>query len=335
MPSLVTMLRALRCLAMGLQQVACGSALAGVLLLPLVAWADKPQWVYQTFPFAQRLNMEAVYEVTHSPPQRLIETIRRWGVDIQLVHSEAPVLPLNPLLTDLPPATPELVRRADFRDTYDGLVVHGGSQTCGLSRNTILIRDTALSYTLIHEFVQSLLQPLCAGEPDDSVEVRFGAAFRRLVIYQRRLYHDPSKLLNPLWRRDILAAQADVAQDLFDRIRLGQSQEAIVEKVLSIYIDERNPFFDAARRAQGLQFGELMINNAIDIFNALNESVAFVDGMVRNLGRSLRDGDTKPGEGIALTEDDEALVARSVWDVATRLAVVRTELQVLKQFFSR
>lgn len=335
MPDLLTTLRAVRCLATGLRTVTCWSAIAGALMLPLVARADKPQWAYQTLPFAQALNLEAVYEVTHSAPEQLIATIRRWGVGVQLVRSEAPVLPVNPLLAGLPPAAPELVRRADFRDTYEGMVIFCSSTLCAMGRDTILIRDTALSYTLIHEFVQSMLRPLRTSEPDDLLEARFRAAFWRLVIYQRCLYDDPYKLLDPLWRRDILAAQADVAKDLFGRIRLGQSQEAIVEKVLSLYIDERNPFFDAERRAQGLQYGEAVINNAIDMFNELNDSVAYVEDAVRNLRQSLRDGNIEPGEGVALTDDDEASVVLSARDVEAHLAVVRAELNLLKQSYSR
>jgi hypothetical protein len=322
-------------LAVGLRRGACWSAIAGVLLLPLAARSDKPQWAYRTFPFAQTLNLEAVYEVTHSAPEQLIATIRRWGVDVQLVRSEAPALPVNPLLAGLPSAAPELVCRADFRDTYEGMVIFFSSTRYAMDSDKILIRDTAPSYRLIHEFVHSLLRPLRTGEPDDLLEARFRAAFRRLVIYQRRLYDDPYKLLDPLWRRDILAAQADVAKDLFGRIRLGQSQDAIVEKVLSLYIDERNPFFDAARRALGLQYGEVMINNAIDIFNELNDSVVFVENAVRSLRQLLRDGTLELGKSVVLTDDDEASVARSARGVEAHLAVVRAELQVLKQFYSR
>ena len=322
-------------MAVGLRRGACWSAIAGVLLLPLAARSDKPQWAYRTFPFAQTLNLEAVYEVTHSAPEQLIATIRRWGVDVQLVRSEAPALPVNPLLAGLPSAAPELVCRADFRDTYEGMVIFFSSTRYAMDSDKILIRDTAPSYTLIHEFVHSLLRPLRTGEPDDLLEARFRAAFRRLVIYQRRLYDDPYKLLDPLWRRDILAAQADVAKDLFGRIRLGQSQDAIVEKVLSLYIDERNPFFDAARRALGLQYGEVMINNAIDIFNELNDSVVFVENAVRSLRQLLRDGTLELGKSVVLTDDDEASVARSARGVEAHLAVVRAELQVLKQFYSR
>lgn len=335
MPSSATLSRIVLCLASGLRRVAGCSAMLVVLLWPMATRADLAQWAHQTFPFAQALNVNAVYEVTHSTPERLIETIHRWGGDVRLVRSEAPVLPLNPLLAGLPLAAPELLRQAGFLESYEGQVFHGSSDFCAAGRSLILIRDTAQSYTLIHEFVQSLLRPVCATEPDDLLETRFGTAFRRLVIYQRHLYDDPYRLLNPLWRRDILAAQTDVAKDLFDRLRIGQSQEAIVEKVLSLYIDEHSPFFDAGRRAQGLQYGEIMINNAIDICNALDGSVVFVEESVRNLRQAMRDGHVQPGHGVALTDDDEATVVGSVREVQTRLAVVQAELQVLKRFYSR
>ena len=234
------------------------------------------------------------------------------------------------------PAPPELLRQAGFRDSYEGLVVHGGAACCDLPCDTLLIRASASTYTLIHEFVQSLLRPMCALEPDDSVEARFSAAFRRLGVYQRRLFDDPYKLLDPLWRRDILAAQADVARDLYGRIRLGQSQEAIVEKLLSIHIDERRPYFDAARQAQGLSYGELMIDNAIDIFNELQASVAFVAETVQHLRQALRDGSLEPGEQtVALEDADVAATRVAVRDIEARMDVVRGELQALKQFFTR
>jgi hypothetical protein len=335
MLSSVTRSRIVLSLASGVRRVAGGSALLVVLLWPMATRADLAQWAYQTFPFAQALNVNAVYEVTHSTPERLLETIRRWGVDVRLVRSESPVRPVNPLLAGLPLATPELLRQAGYLESYEGLVLHGNANFCATGRSLILIRDTAQSYTLIHEFVQSLLRPVCATEPDDLLVTRFGTAFRRLVIYQRRLYDDPYRLLNPQWRRDILTAQADVTKDLFDRIRIGQSQEAIVEKVLSLYIDERSPFFDAGRRAQGLQYGEIMINNAIDICDALDGSAVFVEESVRNLRQLMRDGHIRPGDGVALTDDDEAIVVGSVSAVQAHLAVVRAELEVLKRFYSR
>lgn len=306
---------------------------AGLLAGP--AQADRPQWAWQTFPFDQSLNIEAVHEVTHSAPEQLVATIRRWGVDVLRVSGGASRLPVNPLLAVLPEAPAELLQRAGFRDSYTGLVVHGEARCCSLRCDTILIRDTAPAYTLIHEFVQSLLRPTCTGEADDVVEERFGAAFRRLVVYQRRLFDDPYKLLNPQWRRDILAAQADVANDLHGRLRLGQSQEAIVEKLLSRYIDEHSPFYDADRRAEGRRYGEMMIDNAIDVFNTLNDSVVFVAETVVNLRQALRDGSLEPEAGETLGDDDVTAARQAAQAVEARLAVVRAELQALKAFFTR
>lgn len=324
----------LRFLAARWQRVAGCTALAGLLLMPLGARADRPQWAYQTFPFGQKLNMNAVYEVAHSQPEHLIENIRRWGVDIMLVPSKETSEPTNPVLAELPVAGPELLQRLGFLDTYEGLVVHADSPTRAMLRPTILIRDTAPSYTLIHEFVQSQLQPLRAGEPDDALQVRFGAAYKRLIFYQKHLNDDPLKLMRPLRRRDILAAQAEVAQDLFGRIRIGQSQEVIVEKLLSRYIDERSPFFTAPRREQGLVYGAFMLDNAIEMYNTLTMSVSYVETVVGQLGRALRDGDILPGRGASLTEKDGAAVARSARDAEARLALVGAELELLMQFYS-
>lgn len=333
MPGFATLLGVPRCLSVSWQRVAGWTGLAGVLLLPLGVRADPPKWAFQTFPFEQKLNMNAVYEVAHSPPEHLIETIGRWGADVLVVRSTEPTGPMNHLLAGLPLAAPELVRQEQFFDTYEGLVIQADSPACAKDRPTILIRDTAPSYTLIHEFVHSQLQPLCAGAPDGALEMRFGAAFRRLLLYQERLQNDPFKLLQPLWRQDILAAQTDVAQDLFGRIRIGQSQEVIVEKLLSRYIDERSPFFSATRREQGLAYGALMIDNAIEMHNTLKMSVVFVDTVVNQLGRALREGSILPGKGGSLTENDEAHVARTASDIEARLELVRAELEVLMLFF--
>ena len=64
----------------------------------------------------------------------------------------------------------------------------------------------------------------------------------------------------------MLSAQADVVDKLFARLQMGQSQEAIIEKVLESYIDSKNLFYDKARQEQGLKYGGFMIDNAIDIF---------------------------------------------------------------------
>jgi hypothetical protein len=78
-----------------------------------------------------------------------------------------------------------------------------------------------------------------------------------------------------------------------------------------------------------------VINNAIDMFNELNDSVVFVEDAVRNLRQSLSDGNIEPGEGVVLTADDEASVVLAARDVKAHLAVVRAELDLLKQSYSR
>jgi hypothetical protein len=286
-------------------------------------------------PFAQVLDIEAVRAVVHSAPAALLATIARHGVELLRVPSAAPARPVNPLLAPLPEAGAELQQQAEFRDGYDGRVVLRASACCPRPRDLILIRDTALSYTLIHEFAQSRLRPLQPGEPDDVIELRFATAFNRLKVYQRRLYDDPYRLLEPLWRRDILLAQADVARDLFARIRLGQSQEVIVERLLFQLIDERSPYFDEGRRAEGRRYALAMLDNAIDLFNAVHDSAVFVADTVTNLRAAIIEGDIPADAPGSLADADVQAVRQATAAVRATLEPVRAEIELLKAMLAR
>lgn len=326
----------MRPLARRLQHgIACWLCLLALLALGLPARADRPQWGHALFPFAQQIDLNVVYEVTHSTPQTLLQTIQRHGIDVRRVKSPQPSRPVNPLLAALPEADADLLRLADYQDSYEGRVLCAALSCGRLTRDTILIRDTASNYTLIHEFVQALLRPVPPDGVDIEIEPRFAAAFRRLTLYQRRLYDDPYRLLSPLWRRDILSAQADVAADLYDRIRIGQSQEAIVEKLLSRYIDEGSPFHDAERRAQGRRYAEAMVDNAIDVFNALNDSTVFVTETLGHLRAALLREEIELDESVQLSDADLAAARQALAATSRQLARVRAEIQVLKAFQSR
>lgn len=327
-------------------------ALGGTRLAPMVAFvmalvlalasanaavaeaaAAAPQW--RAFPFALKLDMALVRRVTGSAPGDLLATIASAGVDVLLVRSSKPAKPLNALLSGLPAAPASLLQQAGFVDTYEGRVVLRDAGCCHVARDTVLIRDTASTYTLLHEFVQSRLLPLHDAGDADTFELRFASDFRRLALYQRRLYDDAYRLLDPLWRRDILAAQAAVAGGLFRRIQIGQSQEAIVEKLLCTEIGVNSVYFDDARQQQGLCYGQVMIDNAIDMYNTVEESIAFVEQAARALRDDIRAGHIETGPRQQLS--DEELLALEQATAATRrtLQPVHAELLALKQFYLR
>lgn len=311
-----------------------GFALGGVLGMGPGARGATPVPRWREFPFGQTLDMAVVDEVVRSPPAQLLAAIDRNGVAVRVVRKADADRPANPLLASLPEASAELIQRAEFLDTYEGRVILRGHPTCDVPRDTILIRDTASTYTLLHEFVQSRLRPIEACRDDADIELRFAVEFRRMTLYQRHLYDDPYRLLDPLWRRDILDAQATVARMLYRRIQIGQSQEAIVEQVLKGAIDERSPYHEAARRAQGLRYGQMMIDNAIDLFNGTDGAVVFVQETVRNLREELRAGRVELADGQRLTEADVQAVDAAGRDITAALARVRTEILALKRFYA-
>lgn len=286
-------------------------------------------------PFGQRVNLAALRAVTAAPPAALIETMRGWGIEVMQVRSEPPAAAPNPLLAGLPAAGPALLRRAGFEPGYEGRVVCRDERV-PQRLDLILIRDVAASYTLLHEFVHAMLSPDCPGPTEDSViEARFRLAFHRLKVYQRRLYDDPYRLLEPRWRRDILAAQADVARDLHDRIRLGQSQEVIAEKLLRELVGTGSPYFDAARQAQGQRYAEAMIDNAIALFNEVEASRDYVEATVQQLRAAIRRGELRPEPEADLGEADAQVVAAATAALAAQLLPTRTALEALKDYHRR
>jgi len=291
------------------------------------------QWL--PVPFAQKLDVGRLQSVVASAPERLLATIATFGVDVLAVRSAAGGRPPNPLLAAVPPAAEDLILRAEFRDSYEGRMILRGDAACGLDRDTILIRETASSYTLLHEFAHACLEPVDECREDGDVELRFALDLHRLVLYQRRVYDDVFRLLDPLWRRDILAAQGAVVGRLFRRIQIGHSQEAIVEKALAGLVDEGNPYHDAARRTQGLRYAGLMIDNAIDLFNLVEGGVAYVGESVRHLLGEMRAGRIPPAPEVALSDGDAREVEHVVAGMQPALGRVRGEIEALKQFFGR
>jgi hypothetical protein len=278
------------------------------------------------------MNMDIIFDVTHVEPINLVAKIQSYGVRILRVKTANPQLPLNSLLISLPEASEDLLKKAEFQETYEGRLIHAHNSCCDVAQDTILIRDTALSYTLIHEFMHAQLRSATNDQSHDEPEKKFAADFRKLNFYQRRLFDDPYSLLNPLWRRDILAVQQDVASGLFALMQTGQSQEAIIEKVLSKYIDEKSPYYVAERRKNGLSYGEQRINNSIDVFNNIHSSQSFTSETVANLLLEIKSGNI-PQDKATLTEAEAKIFAEESANLAAELEAIKVQILEMKAFF--
>ncbi len=319
----VRLLRALGLLAAAL---AAPHALSQAIAIP-------PAPGCTALPFAQQLDVGLVRTLAHLPPQALLPRIAGLGIELQRVPSATAERPANPLLLALPVAEPGLLPRAGFEASTQGRAIPRAAECCGMARDTVLIRDTASTYTLLHEVAHLLIQPL-GMPPRVDVEQRFAAAFHRLSVYQRRLYDEPARLLDPRWRRDILSAQREAAELLHDRIRIGQSQEAIVEQVLGRCIDETSPYRDAARREEGWRYGLAMVDNAVDVFNTLHASIEFCDDTVQHLHGDLAAGRLTLPEGGALDAGEVAAYAEAARSLRQTLAGTREAIEALKRFYA-
>jgi hypothetical protein len=110
-------------------------------------------------PFAQQIDVDTVTALAHTPPQSLLERITKLDIDVLRVPSAGPGEHANPLLVALPVADAQLLRQAQFLESYQGRSIPAGAQLCGRKPPTGQIRVTASSYTLLHEVVHLLLIP--------------------------------------------------------------------------------------------------------------------------------------------------------------------------------
>lgn len=320
------------CLLRRFVRVACW-VWASTLVGPALAQAPEPAPGCTAMPFGQQVDLSLLHALAQTPPEALTARITALGIDLRRVPSATPERPAHPLLLALPEADAGLIARAGFEPGMQGRALPRDAICCGLSRDTVLIRDVASPYTLLHEVAHLLIRPL-GLPPRIDVEQAFALAFHRLTVYQRRLYDDPVRLLDPRWRRDILSAQEDAAALLYDRIRIGQSQEAIVEQVLGRCIDASSPYRDAARRAEGWRYGLAMVDNAVDVFNAVHGSIAFCADAVRHLHDDVVAGRLAMPPGGALDAADAVAFAAAADGLRGRLTAAREGIEALKRFYA-
>ncbi|MBK7962402.1 MAG: hypothetical protein IPK04_15175 [Bdellovibrionales bacterium] len=303
-----------------------------LLLLSNVALAD-PNMRWARLPFKQTLDMEVVHEITSSKPEQLINLINRHGVKVLRVVTKNPKKPLNPTLAGLEVAPTELLKNAEFDESDDGQMVAKSDPYCNLIQDTILIRDTALNYTLIHEFLHSAFNVSPDSKRPD-IDMKFRLAYNRLNKYKDALFREPTNLLNPLWRRDILDAEKGVVAMLFSRIELTLSQEAIIERILFKLIDPNNPYFDGDRQNVGMEYGRFMINKAISIYSTAFETITWTKNTVDSFEDQIRLRYIIPLKGDHLTKT-QALSFQAASDkMLTELAVIGKEIEGLKRFYS-
>lgn len=299
------------------------------ILFTSQSWSDLKKHYFH-FPFDQAIQAEKVYEVTQVSPSELVKYIESQGVQV-LIFRDVNTQSTNPAFSKTATASEQLIADAKMPPNTMGRLL---PQRNGFSQNTILIRADADTYTLIHEYLHALL--FFEGQkPISQLDEKFAAVERKQIFYQRKLFENPAALLNPLWRKDILEAQEQVIELIYQRIQIGQSQEAIIEKLLNRYIDSKNPHYSEVRQKKGLQYAEAMINNAITVFNNLHFSVNWNKNTVAELSQGLKTKDVEIAQPDreSLTEEEASQFQMNSAAHLQKLQKTMDEILKLKKFF--
>lgn len=286
---------------------------------------------YFELPFEQSIQVEKVYEVTQVPQSDVAEYIKSQGVDIIVFLNPEKPEALNPAFKSLRIATEEEMKKAMLPQGAAGRLLPVRN---GFNQDTIIIRADSDTYTLIHEYLHSLLF-FIGDEPQAQLDETFASIERKQLFYQRKLFENPVALLNPLWRRDILDAQNGIVELVHQRIRIGQAQEAIIEKILARYIDAKNPHYSADRQKNGLMYAESMINNSITVFNNLYFAIDWNRTTVAELYRSLAAKELiiQDPKRETLTEEEAAQFKKASDEHMARIQKTMDQILLLKKMY--
>ena len=311
-----------------------------VLFYNLNAFADRPQLNYQSLPFDQKINLVTVFEVTQAKPNTLVSYILNHETDIYLLETPANELKdrsVNPLFMNLAYAKKSMLKFISEMNSPSlairGVMFSKNYDCCTFSRNTILIKDTADTQTLIHEFLHSVLVQNNLKDDSEKREIQFRMTQKRLNTYRNMLNANPDFLAQPLWRKNILTAQNDFIDELYLHLRSNTSEEAIIEKYLKLYITEESPyFFKRQLSSKHFDYGEDRINNGVDLYNVIQAQIQWSVGSTNGL-MSIVSKLAEQNEKVQLTEKDRADFELESKKQDEKLKLIEKELLDLKAFY--
>src|SRR3989338_2757560 len=309
-------------------------ALKSVVLfwIPVFAFADSVSQANHQFPFEQQINLNTVYDTTHSKPHELLEIIKSHGIEIQVVKSDKKnSTHINPLFKSYPFAKLDLLKKAEFDVDTVGMFLSKDNGCCENQNDLILIRDTALTYDLIHEFLHSQL--FVNGRNKDRVGDQFYMAHRTLNFRQQKIAGDMANLADSRWRKDILDSCQTYIDLLYRKLQESQTEEAIIEKLLAKYIDDKNIYTNVERRKMGLKYAENSINNAVDMFNMINQYLRVNKGTVISLREAIVNQKLIPEFDQKLSESETKDFVHQTDKLLLTLDPIKKEILKLQDFF--
>jgi hypothetical protein len=209
------------------------------------------------------------------------------GVEIYVFRGSEKSKKMNPLFRNLKEISTEKGTRLDLGKEGDsgthGLFVAPGSLFSDLEKPTIFIHEEAETYSLIHEYLHYLFWKESKEQRAD-VEFLMYREKRSLTKNFENIYADREKLLNQLWRRDIVNSLLSYGESL----KLGISQvlveEYLIEKTLGeILKKDRSPHWDQERETLGAKYGLMNLKKAESEISRLKAQRSFIESELAQL----------------------------------------------------
>lgn len=222
-------------------------------------------------PYGRTLDFSALVDLLSSSPDQLVQAIEAQGLKVFRIPNAHP---RNPVFQTARPVTEAMLATGEFEDTryrYEGspqssaikverrdggFFVSEESPDLGQWGPFVAVLESASTYTLIHEYVHFLFSQ------QQSPETRaYRAGLYKLSFYSYRSLDFNSRVILSAPERTSKAHRDSVIENLIDYARYYTefasfiaTEEVAIETLLAMLIREGSPYFNLARRVEGLEY---------------------------------------------------------------------------------
>lgn len=264
--------------------------LAKITLIFTVLAGAAQSAIATTLPFNKRYDEQLLIQATKLPMDQLLRHIND-STDIRLVSvrndldKELPrtSLETSPFVKSAEIPLPQVIKKV-VGDTHGdaGIMIEHDNPDIKVTRNTIYVNEFADGYTIIHEYMHSLLNPSPDSlKPSSNLEIY--RAINKAEFLYGKIFGNRVLLNSEHWRQDMIAALEEHCDIIIKSLAATTVEEVLIEKTLSKVILPSSPHYNRLRTKNGLVYAQDALTSIYGTFNNSVDRLVFLENELKSL----------------------------------------------------
>jgi len=259
------------------------------LVLLFASWFASTSLATQ-LPFNKKYDEALLQKVVNLPMPELLKEITK-TTDIVIIPTRTPLdkelprtaLEDSPVVKVAKASLPKKVRETlgDIRGN-NALMIEKGDPDVKVSRNTIYTNEFIDGYTLIHEYMHSIMN-MNNKVPTSASNLDTYRAFNKAAFLYSKIFANRALLNDSHWRNDMISALEDHCEALIRETAATNVEEVLIETVLRREIKTTSPHYNEYRVANGKSYSDYSLATIFNNFNTSIDKVDFITNEIKHL----------------------------------------------------